>query len=305
MSGAESPSDEGAPTRPLHVVVVAYGSPELLAEALATLGGGFPVTVVDNASDAATAELSAAAGARYVDPGRNLGFAGGVNRALGEIAIPATDVLLLNPDARIEREALERLHDELDADPRLACVAPAHRSPGGERIAVSTWPWHTPLRGWAEALGLGRRTPKHTFLSGAVLLLSGRALAEVGAFDERFFLYAEEEDWQRRALRRGFSIRHCGDVVVVHGAGGTDTDGRRLQLRLHAATERYLRKWYGPLGWAVYRSGMIVGQSARAIARRGPGRRRARELAALYVAGPDRSARRAGVLAEPEGRIAT
>ena len=208
------------------------------------------------------------------------------------------DVLLLNPDARITPVAVAELDAELTARPRVACVGPALHAPGSGHLNRSRWPWHTPGGAWAEAVGLARRrldTPAY-FLGGAVLLVRRAALEDVGPLDERFFLYSEDEDWQRRAIARGWTVHYCPEVGAEHGGGGTEDDRVRLRLRLHAAIERYIRKWYGPRGWALYRAGSVVGFALRAIARRGPPRRNAARLLRLYLAGPDRAALRAAVL---------
>ncbi|HVA03640.1 MAG TPA: glycosyltransferase family 2 protein [Acidimicrobiales bacterium] len=282
----------------LDVVVVAYGPPDVLAGALAALGQGYPTVVVDNSSSPATAAVVSAAGARYVDPGANLGFAAGVNVGLECLADPTRDVLLLNPDARITPDALDRLHHELQARPRVACVAPAQHTPGSAASARARWPWHTPAGAWAEAVGLTRRRLRSSryFLAGSILLLRKTALAEVGTFDERYFLYSEDEDWQRRALACGWQVHFCPDVAAEHAAGGTESDRTRLQLRLHAAIERYIRKWYGPGGWVLYRAGTLFGQALRCAAYRGARRRSALRLLGLYLHGPDRSAQRAGAV---------
>lgn len=284
--------------RRVAVVVVAYGSPGPLATALAGVEG-HEVVIVDNSSDPATAALADRAGARYIDPGTNLGFAAGVNRALAVLPIPDVDVLLLNPDARVDAEAVSALGGTLRSDRALGAVAPVLRGADGT-TEVGLWPWHTPGRAWTEALGL-RRPRGGGFLSGAVLLLRGDALAEVGGFDERFFLYAEEEDWQRRALARGWNVRHCTDVAAVHERGGTQDELHRQQLRLHAAVERYVRKWFGAGGWLTYRAGTVVGQLGRAVMRRGWRRRSALEIASWYLRGPDRVARREGAVPPVSG----
>ena len=282
----------------LDVIVVAYGSPDALAGALTSLGGAFPVLVVDNSSSPEIAAVAEAAGAQYVDPGANLGFGAAVNVALDYLDDPSRDVLLLNPDARIAPAELQRLHAELLSHPDVACVAPAQHVPGTSVPTRARWPWHTPGGAWAEAVGLTRRRLQSSryFLGGAVLLLRKKALAEVGGFDERFFLYNEDEDWQRRAQERGWRVRFCPHVVAQHAAGGTETDAARLQLRLHAAIERYVRKWYGPWGWALYRSATLFGSSLRVVAHHGQRRRAAARLARLYVTGPDRAARSAGAV---------
>jgi GT2 family glycosyltransferase len=290
-----------SPSPDLSVVVVAYGPADALSGALDALGGIYPVVVVDNASSSEGRRAAHAAGAMYVDPGKNLGFASGVNLALARRPDPRGDVLLLNPDARIDASELERLRAALSADESLAAVAPALRAPGSDEPSRTTWPWHTPGASWAEAVGMARRRLRSSpyFLGGAVVLLRGAALVDVGPFDERFFLYNEEEDWQRRALARGWRVRYCPEVTALHAAGGTDRDPDRHRLRLHAAIERYVRKWYGPFGWTVYRAGMVVGQGLRAAVRRGLARRGAARLAVLYLRGPDRTARRAGAVPAP------
>ncbi len=280
----------------LDVVIVAYGPPDALAQALATVGDTYPVWVVDNSSSPANAAIAATAGAQYLDAGANLGFAAAVNVALAHLPDPGRNVLLLNPDARISPAELERLEAELRAHPDVACVAPAQHVPGSTSPSRARWPWHTPAGAWAEAVGLSRRrlASSRYFLGGAVLLVRKAALADVGTFDERFFLYSEDEDWQRRAVERGWRVRLCPDVVAEHGAGGTESDGARLQLRLHASIERFVRKWYGTAGWELYRAGTLFGLALRLVAR--GGRRRAARLARLYLTGPDRVARRAGAV---------
>jgi GT2 family glycosyltransferase len=125
------------------------------------------------------------------------------------------------------------------------------------------------------------------------------ALADVGGFDERFFLYSEDEDWQRRAVARGWRVSFCPHIEAEHVTGGSEADMVRLQLRLHAAIERYVRKWYGPAGWAVFRSGTLFGLFLRLFVHRGARRRKTARLARLYVTGPDRAARRAGAIPGP------
>ena len=287
-----------APGAGLDVVVVAYGSPDALAGALAPLAGAHPIVVVDNASSPAIEAVVRNAGAHYVDPGGNVGFAAAVNLGLGHLDDPTRDVLLLNPDARIDRAALERLHGELLGHPDVACAAPSQHSPGSRSPSRARWPWHTPGGAWAEAVGLARRRLASTkyFVGGAVLLVRKSALADVGGFDERFFLYCEDEDWQRRAVARGWRVSFCPHIEAEHVTGGSEADMVRLQLRLHAAIERYVRKWYGPVGWALFRSGTLFGLSLRLIVHRGARRRKTARLAVLYVTGPDRAARRAGAV---------
>jgi GT2 family glycosyltransferase len=125
---------------------------------------------------------------------------------------------------------------------------------------------------------------------GAVLLLRWDALSQVGLFDERFFLYAEEVDWQRRALALGWRSAVCDEVVASHIGAGTSDDPLRREALFHAAHETYIRKWYGRRGWWVYRTAACLGAAARAAVLPGGRRAEARRRALLYLRGPRRSA---------------
>ena len=123
-SGPAPDADSG-----VEVIVVAFGAPELLDACLNALGGQFPVVVVDNGSDAEVRAIADGHGASYVDPGSNLGFAAGVNRALAHRRSVEADVLLLNPDAVISSEGVRSLHRCLHQRSELACVAPRQTDP--------------------------------------------------------------------------------------------------------------------------------------------------------------------------------
>ncbi len=289
--GAPAPAGTQRETadRSVEVVVVAYGPPQKLDGALRRLGGGYPVTVVDNSSSAATAAVAAAHAARYLDPGRNLGFAAGVNYALARRGDPSADVLLLNPDAEIDAAGVSRLHAAVVADPRLACVGPAQVGLDGAPDRVA-WPFPTPARAWLEAIGLSRIDTGDHFVIGSVLLIAAAALADVGGFDERFFLYSEETDWQRRARTRGWRVRLVPEVRAVHEGAGAGADPAWRTVQFTASLELYLRKHYGRTGWSIFRAAGIVGAAMRGmLLPRAASRRAARTRMQIYLRGPVRT----------------
>jgi GT2 family glycosyltransferase len=199
-------------------------------------------------------------------------------------------VLLLNPDASLAPRSLRRLEEYLHApgNERVAAVAPRLLGPAGsdERVA---WPFPTPGRMWAEAVGLGDLPARQTFVVGAVLLIRWEALQEVGLFDERFFLYAEEADWEHRAAELGWTCVVCPDALARHVGAATSSDPRRREVLFHSAQETYIRKWHGESGWLIYRLAAFTGAAARALVLRGDRRREAGRRARLYLRGPRRS----------------
>ena len=268
--------------------MVAFGTPDLLDTCLATLGGQFPVVVVDNSSQAEVLAVSSRHGARYIDPGRNLGFGGGVNVGLAHRQSPRADVLLLNPDAEITAGGVSQLEQYLRSHPGLACVGPTQVNGSGGTEDRVGWPFPTPLGAWMEALGLGRTRTRVDFVIGSVLLVRAEALDEVGRFDERFFLYAEETDWQRRASDLGWGVAVCPEVTAVHLGAGTGGDPSVREAHFHASQERYVRKYFGPRGWQGYRAAVMTGAALRALVLPGQRGRAAADRFHLYRVGPCR-----------------
>lgn len=268
----------------VEVVVVAYGAPEQLGAALRPLAT-LPVTVVDNSSHPDIARLCADLGVRYLDTGRNLGFGSAVNVALADRLLPGVDVLLLNPDARIEPAEIAKLQRALHAAPDTASVGPAQTDEEG-RPAKVEWVFPSPANAWLEAIGLGGRQRGRRFVIGSVLLLRAGALAQVGGFDERYFLYSEETDWAWRAQRLGWRHHVVPGARAVHIGAGTSSDSRRREAHFHASQERYLRKHFGPVGWTVARAAVWAGAMLRARVLGGERGREARRRAALYRLGP-------------------
>ena len=279
--------DAGAGRDP-EVVVVAYGSPDLLVDALAALDRRYPVTIVDNSSSAETEAIARAYSASYIDPGANVGFGAGVNVALDSLAergLADRDVLLLNPDARITPDGVQRMSRLLHSDADLAAVGATQTEPGSAAVVRVWWPFPTPARAWREAIGLGRFSNARDFAIGSILMLRAEAIADVGRFDEQFFLYAEETDWQKRARDRGWLI-DVAAVDATHIGGATSSDGARREELFFASMERFLRKHSGDRGWRSFRQAMILGASVRALVLRGAGRESARRRLDLFHRAP-------------------
>jgi GT2 family glycosyltransferase len=186
------------------VVVVAFHGADDLDRCLAPVAGSLQIVVVDNSSDPEVARVAGDHGCRYVDTGANLGFAAGVNA--GVALLPThVDILLLNPDAVIGLVDVRALSAALTSEPSLGAVSPRLLDPAGTEQRV-LWPFPSPSRMWWEAIGGPHLVAEPgQFVVGAVLLVRRAAWREVGGFDERFFLYAEEADWQRRAADRGWA----------------------------------------------------------------------------------------------------
>ena len=262
-TGPVSPSNGSVPWPPL-VVIVAYGSEDQLAACLDILGRDLPVVVIDNGLSDRAERICASAGATYIQPHTNIGFAAAVNVALQGHHDPDVDVLLLNPDAQLRVGELRKMIAELHGSNDLAAVSPRLFTPTGE-AQKELWPIPSPWSALSGVIGIADRVGGRRFVSGAVLLLRGSAVDAIGRFDERFFLYAEESDWQLRALKAGWRVGVASDATAVHLSGGTSSDPVRRQLLFNASAELFARKWYGRFGWQFFRTASLLAALRRYV----------------------------------------
>ena len=226
-------------------VVVTYNAMPWLERCLASLAG-VECVVVDHGSGDGSVEAARAAGATVVEQG-NLGLAAGWNRGLRE-----TDgryALILNADAWLVGDALERLVAFADAHPRAAVVAPRLRNLDGT-LQRSVRGFPTLWRLATEYLFLRRLAPGSRalnafyaggfdhesvtvaeFVMGAAMLVRREAIAEVGPLDESFFLFSEEVDWCYRFEQADWQVFFTPDAEVVH-VGGASHGGRLFDQQL-------------------------------------------------------------------------
>jgi GT2 family glycosyltransferase len=254
------------------VVVVAYNSAPHLARALGSIPTGAHVIVIDNASVDDSAAIAADLGAQVVRNPTNTGFAAAANQA---VALGHGDlVLLLNPDAILGPDTVDRLIRALDDDPDLAVVAPRIVYPDGRDERVQ-WPFPSAAGAWRDALALHRwpgSTPdRGGFVIGACFLMRRRSFEELGAFDTDFWLYGEESDLCRRLVDRGQRVGFVGDAVATH-VGGASSEGIVSVTDQHFArgSELFVRKHGGPAALVSLRLAHAVGSAPRAVLLRDP-----------------------------------
>lgn len=248
------------------VVVVSYNQRERLLACLASVRAtepGLRLIVVDNASadGSAAAAREAFRRADVLALDENIGFAAAVNRGAGLGTAP--HILLLNNDARLTPEALQKLTralgdtDAVAAGPRLLGAGGAVElsldrtlSPWNEaRFKVLEFFYRS---GRGPAAGRVQRQMARSrevrSLSGACILLDRAAFEEVGGFDERFFLYAEDVDLCLRLRQRGGKILYVAGAVVEHDRGASSaTDRSATALHYRRSQLAFYRKHRGVL----------------------------------------------------------
>lgn len=238
-------------------VLVNYNAGNELRLALQSIadelqGRPWEAIVVDNASidgSGAIAEQFAPQ-VRLLRNTENVGFGRGVNQGVAASTAPL--ILIMNPDCRLLPGALGVLGAELVGHPECAIVGPRILSPDGSvqgsargdpDMLTGVFGRASTLRRllpWLpvskrnvvdETVGGAKGSVVVDWVSGACMLARRSALARVGGFDERYFLYWEDADLCRRLRRDGFHIRYLPAATAVHRVGHSSRTVRTSAIR--------------------------------------------------------------------------
>jgi GT2 family glycosyltransferase len=256
----------------------------------------FELVVVDNGSDRPLARLLPDH-ARLVEPGKNLGFAGGANRGVEEAR--GGLLLLMNPDARPASgdpvDDLKALITAFVDHPDAGALAPRMESLDGEpqwRWQLRRLPRPLALLGEAFFRQAGRPLEAEPAAGAAVEQPAAAALAfrrsaweRVGGMDAALHpAWFEDVDLARRWRDAGVVVRYAPAARFVHGLGGTVPSlGYGTFLWLYARNlHRYLAKHHGRAWALAYRLLLPVGTLSRLVLLplRTPGRAASRRAAA-------------------------
>jgi GT2 family glycosyltransferase len=255
------------------VVVVCWNDRDKIATALDSVFAldevrGNPafsnVVVSDNGSTDGSREfLRERYGERVtiVENGANLGFGAACNRAFARTSAPYA--FLLNPDAELKAGALAAIVAFMRTHPHCGIAGSRIYNRDGSiqescgefdtwlgaflrSSAWGDWPLlrryanGSKLRAWGHA---GER--RVDIAIGAALCIRRTLLAQIGDFDERFFLYHEEVDFAKRAAAAGWETWYVPASEAVHEGMGSARGAYNVETRKQISRRKYWIKHHG------------------------------------------------------------
>ena len=285
------------------VVVVTFNALPWLERSLESVRGHETI-VVDHGSTDGTLELvrERFPDVRVIEQ-ENRGFGGGNNA--GMRAAHGRCYLLLNSDAWVVGDGVERLVAYADEHPDVAVVGPKLFDPDGSlqrsvRGDPTVWRLATEyfflrkLAPHTQALnafyGAGfdhASTREVESLYGAALLVRAEAADTVGLFDEDFFMFSEETDWLHRFRQAGWKVMFFPEAEVVHVGGASH--GGRLFVEILRGILRFVAKHDGRREAERARRVLLYALRLRGLVFRGERGRRYREGADFLASGDVRS----------------
>lgn len=257
----------------ISVVIVNYRTPEWTRKAVASVLNhcstvSTEIFVVDNGSGDGSAEaMRSCWGGRVIviENKRNVGFAVANNQAMRQAQ--GRFYLLLNSDAELVGEALERMLTYAESHPNVGIMGCNVVGSDGRQQASCWRPYGLAYLisrafnlyrllpdGWfgttnIEEYGKPATTCAVDVVSGCVMLVRADAAKKVGLFDERYFMYCEDMDWCTQMRASGYEVHYFAEATVRHYGGGTSAEMHTpMSVEQSRSTMKYLLK---QRGWAT------------------------------------------------------
>ena len=225
----------------------------------------------------------------------NRGYGGGNNLGIERALAANLDyILLLNTDAEISEAGVSRLLEALNGQPQIAIIAPVIQEGSDQSLRVvgtRDIARYSRTRAVVPLNDLKKfgDYPIHEvdFVSGAVLLIRGSLLREIGLLDGEYFFSGEIADFCRRTRDRGHAIAVNLEVEARHDTGQTPLHLREALYAYYGLRNRflYVKKHHARKKIAYFAYWTIIGAvgAVRALGRGRTARARAILLALMHA----------------------
>jgi len=211
----------------------------------------YSLILVDDGSESEThaylSEFANSQGAVLLRNEEAKGYTRAANQGLRRSS--ADYVVLLNSDAVVTPEWLDRLIACAESNPRIGLVGPLSNTASWQSIpeieSQGDWPAN-PLPAGMTIEEMGRLVARYSarlyppmpFLNGFCLFIRREVIAEIGYFDEETFGagYGEEDDYALRARKAGWLLALADDAYVYHAQSRSYSTEARRRLTRRAGT---------------------------------------------------------------------
>ena len=177
-------------------------------------------------------------------------------------------VLVLNQDAYMQKDCVQRLVSYMDANPQcgIACAL-QYADTGGKRVVTWGGSWQ------AFPFGVHRKEPIENYTlpfetywaNGACMMIRVQTIRECGLLDRNLRFICSDSDYSFTARARGWKVFVVPGALCTHSLGASSAASPEIQLVKCRDAAYFAKKW---LTGDVYRELAVEGPSLGHIAPR-------------------------------------
>jgi GT2 family glycosyltransferase len=208
-------------------IVVTYNGLQWLKKCIGSLLGStisLKLIVVDNFSTDGTLEYIRKhfPEVELIENKKNLGFGQANNIGIRKAYDVGADyVFLLNQDAWVEKDTIEKLVEVAEKNPEFGIVSPMHLNGRGDALDFRFSKWVGPdfCPGFYSDLYFQRLKEKvyeTSYVNAAAWLISRKCIETVGGFNPLFFVYGEDDNYLQRTHYHKLQVGVYPFAKILH-----------------------------------------------------------------------------------------
>tara|TARA_B100001057_G_C22769482_1_gene918984 strand:- start:275 stop:1126 length:852 start_codon:yes stop_codon:yes gene_type:complete len=200
-------------------VVVCYKSSLALKSLLLSIPKESEVILVDNSKDQETKEIAISYDCVLIENKENIGYGSACN--LGAEKASGSHLLFINPDSELNPGTLDELIKATDRYPNASAFNPKIIDRTGKQdfkrrsvlLPKSEW--------------MSKKFPTFdkdvSVLSGAAIFIKKEKFLQIKGFDEKIFLYHEDDDISIRLKNKIGNLMYIHNAVITHIGGSSSS----------------------------------------------------------------------------------
>ena len=187
----------------LTICMVSFHSDKIIKKILKIIPPKYKIIVTDNAisKDLKTKLESSFKNVEVITPNFNLGNGGGINFALKKINTKYA--LYLDIDTSLEIDTIDKLIKVANSEKNWGIIAPNLKNFNYKEDCY-------------HKKRISKEISEMNFVEGCALLLNMEELNTIGLYDEKIFLYFEENDLFFRCLKNNKKILLGHNIYIEH-----------------------------------------------------------------------------------------
>ena len=219
------------PDKLLTIILVSYHSDNVIKKILQQIPKKYRILITDNAS---TKKLKKVIEGRFINaqvliPKKNLGNGGGVNFALTKVKTKYA--LYLDLDIQIEKGCIDKL------------IRIGNKKVGWGIIAPNLRNYIYKKKCYLNS-NFCREASNMNFVEGCALMFNIIEMKKIGFYDEKIFLYFEENDLFFKCIKNKIKILLCNNIYIHH-LGNASTDSKhKIEIELNRNWHYMWSKFY-------------------------------------------------------------
>ena len=237
----------------LTIVIVTFNSSEIIKQSLENIDcNKYLLIIVDNASTDNTVAVieSSFPSLKIIKNNKNIGYGRANNIALRQVETEFA--LLLNADATIDSENIDKVIGLMKENQDIAISGPLLFAKkyvdknNFEEILITKI--NKKVRKYYE----NNNFYFNRFITGASMFLNMNAIKNIGFFDEGFFLYCEDNEICKRAIKHNYRVAIVKNTKFYHMSGGSCKISEKERRIVHWHRLGWSKLYYTEKVWGLF-----------------------------------------------------